>query len=193
MTCPDCGASNPADATWCNLCARPFAAGVITDSPPTEASREPSESAARPGVWRCAACETDNPLEVDRCGVCGSSIFDSFGRADGLDEQRRLAAERAWIPGWGHATLGDQGTAAMVVATCLVGLMLGVLLVLAPGTVVAGILCLLAAAGTWGATVVDVRRRAAGASGFLTGRRLLWVAVGVVIVALGAFVGAIDG
>jgi hypothetical protein len=192
--CPHCDATNPRDAAWCNLCARPFGDDrPAEDPPPTSVVPASAQHVDGPGTWSCAACGTQNPLDADACTVCGTSIFDSFGRTDAVERSRREAGRLAWVPGWGHAALGDQATAAMVVAVLAVGGFLGLLLVLAPDTRLAGSACLLAAVGTWGAAVADVRRRSAGMAGFLTGRRLLWVAVAVVAIAFAAFAGAIDG
>ena len=192
--CPHCDATNPRDAAWCNLCARPFDDDRPAEVPtPAPVAPAPARDADGPPIWSCAACGAENPLDADACAVCGTSIFDTFGRSDDVQRSRREAERFAWVPGRGHAALGDQATAAMVVAILAVGGLLGLLLVLASDTRLAGSACLLTAAGTWAAAVVDVRRRSAGMPGFLTARRLLWVAVAVVAIAFAAFAGAIGG
>lgn len=194
MTCPDCGASNPADAEWCNLCARPFGS-VATDTarpapaPPGPAPPGPAPTVATPppdparATWTCPTCGTETPLAADACGTCGTTIFAAHGAGEEVEVDRARAARHAWVPGLAHHALGDLATGAMVVADIGVALLFSLLL-LGGSAVTAGLICLGLALGTWGLAYVDVGRRLAGRAAWLSPGRLLWVALAVVGVAL---------
>lgn len=194
MTCPDCGASNPSDAEWCNLCARPFGSVATESVPPAPAAPEsvlagsastvatPPPDPAR-ATWTCPTCGTESPLAADACGTCGTTIFAAHGAGEETEVDRARATRLAWVPGVAHHALGDLATGAMVVADVGVALLFGLLL-LGGGAVAAGVICLALALGTWGLAYVDVGRRLAGRAALLSAGRLLWVALAVVGVAL---------
>lgn len=197
MTCPDCGASNPGDAQWCSLCARPLGASVATD-PASPVSSEPAdlpvsgaEEAGPPPApptddptWNCSTCGATNPVVADACGTCGTSIFAAHGGTSERAVDRARAAERALVPGSGHLALGDTATGVMVVAAIALAVGFGLILLFGAGTTGPGILCLLLGLGTWAAAYLDVGRRLAGSPAWLSPGRLLWVALSVVAVAV---------
>ncbi len=201
MTCPDCGATNPADAQWCSLCARPLGASVTTkpEPPPAAPSERGDGPAHEPGdtsddasdeptaedpSWTCTTCGAANSVVADACATCGTSIFVAHGGASERAVDRTRAAERALVPGAGHVALGDTATGVMVVAVLALAVGFGSILTIGAGAVGAGVLCLLLGLGTWAAAYVDVGRRLAGSPAWLSPGRLLWVALAVVALAV---------
>lgn len=185
---------NSAGADWCSLCASPLG-GVATEPPPAAAvdeapTQSPADRHPEPATidepstdgWTCPRCSATNAVAVDVCGTCGSSIFEAFGAGAERKRDRALAEERAWVPGVGHHALGDGATAAMVVAVLALTVGLGALVLTTSALTSVGLFCLVAAGGLWGAAWWDVRQRLAGQPSLLTPGRLLWTALGLLIV-----------
>lgn len=185
---------NAAGADWCSLCASPLG-GVATEPPLAVATEErppppsdgpeteaPTPSEPTADGWACPRCSATNPVAVDVCETCGSSIFEAFGAGEERRRDRTRAAERAWVPGAGHHALGDGATAAMVVAVLALTLGLGALVLTTSALTSVGLFCLVAAGGVWAAAWWDVRQRLAGQPSLLTPGRLLYTALGLLVV-----------
>lgn len=199
IACPSCGARNPVDATWCNLCA--LGLGVPSGAPPARAADTPdgeigAEAAAAPQAdrrggaerprrsesqWTCRVCDTATPITSDVCGGCGTSIFEAHGAGRDRAADRSRAAAWRFLPGVGHAALGDPAVAMVLVAVLGTALLFALLLA-SGGLVLGAVSCLLAAAFIWGAGSVDVAVRLEGRPPLLTGGRLLGAAALVVVI-----------
>jgi ribosomal protein L40E len=69
QTCPNCGATNPPDASYCQQCAKPLAGGQI----------------------RCGACGTLNPSDAIYCMECSQPLAQS--EAPRISQNRWVAGE----------------------------------------------------------------------------------------------------
>src|SRR5687767_14882023 len=107
MNCPRCNALNPDDAKFCSLCLQRLGedqtpahtehapvVGPVEDDPQVQRAWELARTTApSPGpdvvsgpirktqagvTWFCPSCDTENPISVNLCKVCGSSFFDAF-------------------------------------------------------------------------------------------------------------------
>ena len=95
--------------------------------PPRETGSTPtSRTAARPardsafnvseaGVqWRCALCETENPIEASHCVACGASFAETVRPPvpeRPLRDPNTVALVSLFFPGAGHAYIGLWGQA----------------------------------------------------------------------------------
>lgn len=153
------------------------------DTPATEA---PTAEA----VWPCSVCGARNPIELDACATCGTSLRSLF------DEQRdrpriEPASAFKWsllYPGLGHAKAGSglDGFARGVLFTMLV-LMAG--LVLATGATsgpLFGILTLFGgtAVAVYFFSAAEAYRLAEGGSPFVPAKILLWGAVVIIVLSV---------
>lgn len=139
MHCPRCNALNPDDAKFCSLCLQKLGeeqppvpddrvplVRVPEENPKEQPAWDLARSTAPPsgqmasgplrkteaGVsWFCPSCDTENPISVNTCRVCGSTIFDAFRprQADvpRLDKSANVAGLLSAIPGVGHLYLGS--------------------------------------------------------------------------------------
>lgn len=156
-----------------------------------EPSFEPSgEAPASEAVWPCTVCGARNPIELDACATCGTSLRSLF------DEQRdrpriEPASAFRWsllYPGLGHAKAGSglDGFARGVLFTMLV-LMAG--LVLATGATsgpLFGILTLFGgtAVAVYFFSAAEAYRLAEGGSPFVPAKFLLWGAVVIIVLSV---------
>lgn len=211
MTCPECGATNPKGAEWCNLCARPLGVARSTNPEPAVPAAEearsevatdiddgpvpddgPASDPAQP-TWTCGTCGNPNLIDDDECATCGTSIFEAHGGKKAIEEDRDKAAARAWVPGAGQSALGDSATGGMVVAVTALSFVFGLLLLFGGGAIGGGTAALLIGAATWGAGWFDTQQRLSNGMALLTPGRLLAVAGLVVVIVLFATTGATSG
>ncbi len=204
QTCPQCGASNPSSAVWCNQCYARFepavtapAAQVAAPPPPpppqptpapdtptgTGAPADPAVPDSEGPSWTCRTCDTSNPLVVDRCSVCGKSIYDNYGGDATVRPQIATGKATRWalIPGFGHAKTGNgvHGlTIGLLVAFTLAA---GIAFLVSGESVVGGVL-VLAALVLWAVSVVDAGQLAQGnTEQILLKPRVLTVAAGIIV------------
>lgn len=134
-------------------------------------------------VWTCPRCETQNPLDVQACTVCGTTFAEAVKGPEPERPQRdpgTAALVSLFLPGAGHGYLGlwPQAVAravisAWVVLTALLGAIQGTI----PITLVFG----LAAVALWVLAAHDAYREAQGdpASAILKGRLFMYVVMGL--------------
>lgn len=138
-------------------------------------------------LWTCAVCGTQNPIDRDLCGMCGTAFRTLV--APPTDPRRRhgspqtAAVASLLLPGVGHAYLGLWGQA---VARGVIGLWLlaTVITALAIGGSSSKLMALTfgaAALGLWAVSAHDAAQEAAGRPGaaLLKGRMFLWVVLGL--------------
>lgn len=114
--CPNCGATNLAEAEWCGQCYQRLGA-----STPEPAPLPTSAAAAR--TWRCRLCGETNALELDACSVCGTSVFDALGERS-AKAPPQIALVSSIVPGLGLGRVGMPGEGvitALLVGFSLVG------------------------------------------------------------------------
>ncbi|MDH5371384.1 MAG: hypothetical protein OEX97_00400 [Acidimicrobiia bacterium] len=166
------------------LSTQPEAGPVVLSGPP-ERSRGPSGPPAppirsdggRPAVampppgspegdstegWTCASCGTGNPVSLDVCRACDTSIYETFGAADeeGPEVEPSRAAIWGIIPGVGHFKVGQTVLGLAVAGLVFSALLFGVLMIggnRRPVGFVLLAICVLA----WAISVYDVTRFAA--------------------------------
>jgi len=207
--CAACGATNPASASWCSQCYERFdddrAAPGPSAAPPAQAQRPrravsqlasssstPSEGSGFCRVgdelhWECVGCGTASPMDVDPCPVCGTAFSARFAEPEAASDLERLrSARRAGrlLPGLGHVRLG-QAASGIARITLFAVWLVGALALLSGGTV--GLLAatpLAIGAGTvYVASDVDVGRLERREPQLLQGRALLWLVMGVTVLA----------
>lgn len=186
VRCPECGAANPAGATWCGQCHRRFEAepprreALSAELQPSIVAAAPL-AAARPlvqtreggdPVWTCPACDAVNPLEAPACARCGSA-FTSFFPNEPAQQPSRVSANAATaltavLPGAGHWAFRDAPAAIARGLLYLWSLGIAVMLLARPPmsarTLVRGVgVCFaLSAAAIWLLSMLETMRLVAG-------------------------------
>lgn len=215
--CPTCGALVSADAEWCGQCyaslrapaaepvhRAPVAAateGRVVPAAEEEAGAkkpEPASAAPVPAseaepAWPCPVCGNRNPIELNRCAVCGTSFARLFQDTEpGPRVSPREAA--VWslaLPGLGHWKSGRALDAIVWMAISLwtVGTVVLMLLSrtgssgLGP-TIPLLVLFVAAIVVLWVTSAVDAHRIASGVRPLVTSRALLWGSVALVILSV---------
>lgn len=201
MRCPACGATNPDGASWCGQClhrfdepaprAEPAPAAPVGGAPaaapaPASPTGGAAEGFRRVGddlEWACPSCGVFNRLEDTDCAVCGTSFVDRF-RPQEPEPPRNWSQAVALslaAPGAGHLAVGRYGSGVArlvlfftwVIGAILLGGGAG------SGATPAIVPLLVGAAIMWAGTLVDLQRLQRGEDELLTGRRLLWLVIGV--------------
>jgi hypothetical protein len=143
-------------------------------------------------VWECPACQTENPIEVATCRVCGTPfarLLEEERRGPAL-EPGRAVSRSLLFPGLGHAAAGRgaDGLARAVVFGYTLAIVITVL-VMRSGEGFGPFLPLVlisAAAGIalYVLSAVDAGRLARGEQQVLSSRALLYGAVGLMLVTI---------
>ncbi len=124
----------------------------------------PVLASPKPGTWVCTVCELANPLEVEQCTACGTSIFRAFGavveETISVDPQQALLRS-VMFPGLGHAYAQQGLLGSAVGGLALMSLGFGIGLV-ASGLGNYGWPLLLQTIGVWVAAAYDAYRLAGG-------------------------------
>jgi hypothetical protein len=219
VICPACGARNSATADWCSLCYTPLRTEPpVAEAPVAEAPvPEPSAAAPRAGRpsvaepasdgarttssdgrfrrtdegldWRCAACETWNPIERQSCSSCRApftrTIAPEVGQppAPEVSESAVVGASLV-LPGAGHLLLGRTGAGALRMILYVTWLVGGILLLRAAAgsgqPVLPAVPLLIGALIVLVASVVEAQRGATGDDTVLLQPRVtLWLVVAV--------------
>lgn len=197
MRCAGCGQRNPDTADWCGRCYASLRA-VEPAREPQPAPAVPAKAAVPDGLrrrdgaleWECPGCGRWTAVESLDCSACGVTIAVQGEGGDPAAIARRLSqpwvavlALTAVVPGAGHIGLGRYGPGlarALLFAAWVVG---GVALWATRGVLAGGPL-VLGAGLLWAGTLGDVAALRAGRREVLGGRSLLWVASGVVLLAV---------
>lgn len=194
IRCLHCGATNADGADWCGQCYQPFAAPEPEPTPPpppepvaATPARERPVGGASPGEprWSCPVCDASNPITLEACATCGTSMVQAFGGSTELGELDESAV-RLWsfLPGAGHMKAGAVLTGGATMLVVVMAAVFGGSLVGAAQTRAVGILILLVGAGTWLASAWDVERWLRTRAEWLLQPRLLSALAGVVLVLL---------
>lgn len=184
-----------ADAEWCGQCftslrtepdPEPAMAGVLPRPAVEGGSREGSSAA----TWPCPTCGSQNPIELDRCSVCGTT----FAQLLRQDEPRPTVSPRdafLWsltFPGVGHAKAGRaaDGIARGTLFVLTFGLALVVVLSdVSSGPVLgAVVLFLVSALAIYVGSAAEAYRIADGGSPFVSARTLLWATVALIMISV---------
>ncbi len=144
------------------------------DPPPPPNATSRSEPAAPTPVpktpagpveqgWTCAACGSANPVSLDVCSSCNTSIFETFGAAeeDRPDVEVSTAALWSLLPGGGHFRTG-QGALGLAVAGLVISTLAFGILLLGGNRRPVGIVLLLVSVIAWAISMYDATRFAAG-------------------------------
>jgi hypothetical protein len=195
VRCPNCGALVTVDAEWCGQC---FTSLRATPDPerakPAILQRPAAVGEAVEGsalaTWPCPTCGSMNPIELDVCGVCGTS----FAQLLRQDEPGPTVSPRdafLWsltFPGVGHAKAGraPDGIARGTLFVLTFGLSLVVTLSgVSSAPVFAVVALLLVSAITiYVGSALEAYRIAEGGAPFVTSRVLLWATVALVMVSV---------
>lgn len=201
LKCPTCGATNADSAVWCNQCYSPFSqpAPVSDSSPIVDAGTADGvatiETVGRAiatrqmpdptgAGWTCKSCDSPNPLDTNDCTVCGASIYETFGaeQKDRPDVAPRTVLLWAlFLPGMGHVKTGN-GLLGLTMAALVVfsGIAAAALASTSQGAAAAffGVAHLV----LWAISVIDAMALANGNRPMLYGRRITFVAGGLVLV-----------
>lgn len=194
MHCPRCNALNPDDAKFCSLCLQRLGdeqppvqdehAPVVRqpeEDPQVQRAWELAGSTAPPpspdvaaglirktqaGVsWSCPSCDTENPISVNVCRVCGSTIFDAFRPPDDdtprVEKSANVAGLLSAIPGVGHLYLGSlsEGVTRLLLAAWWFGTSF-LLPAITPILLMAKLIFILASLALAGMSVFDAYRLA---------------------------------
>jgi ribosomal protein L40E len=200
LRCPDCGARNAPGAQWCGQCLTRFGEAPEAEGP-KETGGLPAAPDASPRApvdgspfevdgdvvtWRCSVCEARNPLEAGACSVCGAEL--ALGLRSPSGEIRRrdpgmAALLSLFLPGAGHAFVGQWGQAAARAVTSTWVLCMALMFAFEQGpTAAVTILFGVAAFGLWAVGGHDAYREAAGDSAgvILRGRSFMFVFLSLV-------------
>jgi Double zinc ribbon len=195
LRCPNCGALVIADAEWCGQCfaslrATPDpepAASSVLERPAGEGEERGDRAAA---AWPCPTCGSQNPIELDVCGVCGTS----FAQLLRQDEPGPTVSPRdafLWsltFPGVGHAKAGRaaDGIARGTLFVLTFGLALVVVLsgVSSPPVFAVVALLLVSALTIYLGSAAEAYRIAEGGSPFVSARVLLWATVVLIMISV---------
>lgn len=204
MRCPQCGASNPADAVWCGQCYADLARRpppAARDAPgPDPAPASAGEGFRRRGEtveWACPACGQWTSVDSLRCRVCATPLSARYEQVAEPVEQPWTTALllTAVLPGMGHVAVGRYGQGFARVMLFVVWLGGALALTRAGGGAGWAAAPLYLGAGVlWAGSLADVAALRRGGRELLGGRTLLWLVVGVLglsgLGVLGAAVGA---
>jgi len=141
-------------------------------------------------LWTCRACETENPIDLERCSACGTAFSDTLKEPEAAREYRdpgKTAMYSLFLPGAGHAYLGlwGQAIARAVISIWVVFTALMGAIQRSGGTVIAVVFGL-AAAALWVIAAHDSYREAQGDRSMviLKGKLFLYVVLGLLLVLL---------
>jgi hypothetical protein len=201
--CPNCGALVSEDAEWCGQCFTNLRAPDPPSAVPAPAVGETSEASAaraadtgateRPSgaFWPCPVCGTNNPIVLEACEVCGTP-FAAVMRGDTRRDADPDAAFRRSLlfPGLGHAMLGYSldgfARGAVFTLAVLVAILLPLSVPTTSLTILAVVLSVAAAAGVYALSAVEVKRLVQRRGLIVESRFLLWGAVGLMMLTVGA-------
>jgi hypothetical protein len=203
--CPTCGALASADAAWCGQCFTSLtrAPEPVAPTVPPSPDRGPAAAAPAEGsdrgvitqapskaaepTWPCPACETENPIELDACRLCGTS-FASLMRQDDAPptvDPRDAFVRSLAFPGLGHRSVGRVGDGLARAVLFVMTLAIAGVAILSDATVpaIASMALLFGALAIfiYVGTAFEAARMARGAPAFLSSRAILWIVVGLLM------------
>ena len=113
--------------------------------------------------WVCKTCGAGNPVAVDECRACRTSIYDAFGASDtgGIAIEPSTAALWGLLPGGGHFKTG-QSALGLAVAGLLVATVAFGVAILNGNRRAVGFVLLGFGLVAWGISIFDATRFATG-------------------------------
>lgn len=149
--------------------------------------------------WRCASCDTWNPIERSSCSVCGTSLAATMGEEDEAAAPdvapATIAVVSFVLPGTGHILLGRVAAGIGRMLLYVVWTVGGIALLRAAagtdGSVLPSMPLLTGALVLLATSVIDAEAlRRGDATEVLSMRSLLWLTVGVIGLTTLALVGS---
>lgn len=163
--------------------------GEVHGDPDAARVRDAFAASSEGLSWTCRLCDTINPLAADRCTVCGAGLAETLRppppRGPIRDPGTAALVSMAW-PGAGHAYLGMWGQAvARAVTSAWVLAVTGIALLQQGPTAPMAVAFGLAAFALWVVAAHDAYRESLrqSSAALLRGRALLWVVVGLLVLA----------
>jgi hypothetical protein len=202
--CPNCGALVSEDAEWCGQCFTSLREPIPSPAPvPTAADATVEAGAAAPtaappatdepigAFWPCPICGTRNPIVLEACEVCGTPFAAVMRGETRRDADPDAAFRRSLLfPGLGHAMLGYSldgfARGAVFALAVLVVIFLPLSVPTTALTILAVVLSAGAAIGIYVLSAAEIRRLAQRRALLIESRFLLWGAVGLMMVTVGA-------
>jgi ribosomal protein L40E len=202
--CPKCGALVSEDAEWCGQCFTSLREPIPSPAPvPTAADATVEAGAAAPtaappatdepigAFWPCPICGTRNPIVLEACEVCGTPFAAVMRGETRRDADPDAAFRRSLLfPGLGHAMLGYSldgfARGAVFALAVLVVIFLPLSVPTTALTILAVVLSAGAAIGIYVLSAAEIRRLAQRRALLIESRFLLWGAVGLMMVTVGA-------
>jgi hypothetical protein len=222
--CRSCGALAAANADWCGQCYTPLVerrskgvaprwAETAEEAPPrpdmpalqpngkapggavaVPAAPTNGHAEARRPTWPCAACQSENDLDLQSCAVCGTPfgrLFEEPKLRPSVDP--RSAVVRSLVfPGLGHVHTGRGGDGLARAILFLWTFGTAALLLMsrsgatASALLTVGLMYLAAATVLYVITAVDARRAALGDPPILSPKALLFGTVGMIVLSIGS-------
>mgnify|MGYP001813196994 CR=1 FL=1 len=108
-------------------------------------------------------CDATNPVSVDECRSCQTSIYDAFGATEneGPEIEPAVAARWALLPGGGHFKTGQSALGLAVAGLLIATVAFGVAMISGSRSAV-GLVLLVFGVIAWGISIFDATRFAAG-------------------------------
>jgi hypothetical protein len=162
------------------------AAGAAPSEPEAGAAERPAGA-----FWPCPVCGTNNPIVLEACEVCGTP-FAAVMRGDTRRDADPDAAFRRSLlfPGLGHAMLGYSldgfARGAVFTLAVLVAILLPLSVPTTPLTILAVVLSVAVAGGVYAVSAAEVKRLGERRGLLVESRFLLWGAVGLMMLTVGA-------
>jgi hypothetical protein len=195
------------DAEWCGQCftnlrtpdppPAPAAVPAPAEPTPPAGSATPeaeSGAAERPAgaFWPCPVCGTNNPIVLEACEVCVTPFASVMSCETRRDADPDAAFRRSLLfPGLGHAMLGYPldgfARGAVFSLAVLVAILLPLSVPSTALTILAVVLSVAAAGGIYALSAVEVKRLGERRALMVESRFLLWGAVGLMMLTVGAF------
>lgn len=149
----------------------------------TDTQEADAVAEASGATWTCQTCDAVNPVALNLCSVCGTSIFEAFGATeDGKPEiTERQATLWALIPGMGHSKAGF-GLLGLTVAMLIGFTFFSSVGLIASSQLVASAFFGLVTMALWGVSIVDAVALSDGRKPLLEGRVITYLAGGLVAI-----------
>lgn len=155
-----------------------------TDVPETDVPRaDVAEAPASGSTWTCRTCENVNPMSIDACTVCGTTIFQTMGaETDEITLSQDQGLRLGLVPGLAHGRLGEP-VLGFIIALLVLACVAFAVVFIQSGGAVWGLIVGLVGLLTWVVSIVDVNQRIAGATPLLR-PRVMTILGGVVILVI---------
>lgn len=144
--------------------------------------------------WTCPSCQSENPMTVEKCSVCGHALADAMrppGKERPVRDPGKAALVSLFMPGAGHAYLGEWGQAIArgVIALWVFGVFAFSALQ-GPASRWIAITFAVVFFLLWVTCAHDAYREASGQTSqvLLKGRAFMWLTIGLLLLLMAAVV-----